>query len=202
MRFLSVGPKSCTAPPSTKACWEIKANIHFFSGHLENCFGVLGVIPIRWRNRHMAKSGTLEQNRWPQGKTRWKPAFAPRGKSRTTTSLLELEKPVSQLKCQNNLCPRALFTWASQIILHFLPQFPAQATLDCLLPHSSWVPCFSEKQMFKSPRTNALGAGVAWLAHLPVQHLQQVSHGGSRHPTAFLTFFPTPRPRLVKVTQT
>ena len=45
MRFLSVGPKSCTAPPSTQARQEIKANLHFFSDHLENRFGVLGVIP-------------------------------------------------------------------------------------------------------------------------------------------------------------
>ena len=66
MRFLSVGPKSHTAPPSTKACREIEVNLHFLSDHLENCFGVLGVIPIRWRNRHMANSGTLEQNHWPQ----------------------------------------------------------------------------------------------------------------------------------------
>ena len=66
MRFLSVGPKSHTAPPSTKACREIKVNLYFLSDHLENCFGVLGVIQIRWRNRHMANSGTLEQNHWPQ----------------------------------------------------------------------------------------------------------------------------------------
>lgn len=45
MRFLSVSPKSCTAPPSTQALQEIRRTFIVFSDHLENRFGVLGVIP-------------------------------------------------------------------------------------------------------------------------------------------------------------
>lgn len=53
--------------------------------------------------------------------------FLPEGKVEASPTTGAGKACLSVSQCQNNLCPRAPFTWAPQITLRFLPGFPAQS---------------------------------------------------------------------------